>query len=161
MGDIHALVMAGMSIREKILVTLPSGSEVEFTFRPLADYEKSILQSRALAGMNLNVDIMKLDVDTDLQKQFMKGFGEKMDGDQLGKITMNTAEAAFQIVAWCVVDEKGKSIFTLDEVKTWSGDVVPKIAERIRQISGQGEDDQRELEAFHKDDSGDEALEPA
>jgi len=155
------MVMAGMSIREKITVTLPNSEEVEFLLRPLADYEKSILQSRALAGMNLNIDVTKLDTDKDMQKQFMKSFGEKMDGDQLGRITMNSAEASFQIVAWCVIDEKGRSVFTLDEVKQWSGDIVPAVAEKIRQISGQGEEDQRELESFREDNSRDETLEPA
>ncbi len=158
--DIHGLVMAGMAIRETFSLQIPGQEEhVNFLLRPLYDYEKSILQSRMLAGMNLNVDITKLNVDANIQKQFMQSFGEKLDGDTLSKLTMNNAEATFQIVAWCVVDEKGKSIFTLDEIKTWSGDIVPKLADRIREISGQGEDSQRELDSFCEDNSGSSSLE--
>ena len=146
------MVFTGMQRRK----TYPLDG-VDLQLRPLSYVEKSLLQSQALAGMNIDIDITKLDVDADMQKQFMKGFGSKMSGEKIGAMTLNSAKANAQICAWCIVapGPEGKPLFTLEEINTqFPGEHIPLIADAARELSGMQQEDQQKLDRFRQKSGG-------
>lgn len=140
-------LLAGKNLRKVVTVKI-GAEEVGVTIRPLADYEQTILQGMVLSGLDMQIDMEKLNVEGDMGQQFMRSLGDKVSTSQIAKIFRESAEGNMQICAWCIVDEYGKSVFSLDEVKCFVGGTSTQIANAVRELSGVGEEAQ--VKRFHQ-----------
>lgn len=66
--------------------------------------------------------------------------GERIDWElaYMGKGTPDMREYTLGLIARTVVDAGGKSIFTLDDVASWSRDAVKEVGEACADVNGIG-----------------------
>jgi hypothetical protein len=137
-SNVKERLIRGMSYRKVVPVTLPDGEQVEVTIRPLSDCENTTMQGLLFASLGAEFDLGKLEMGADMGKQLMKS----LSGEQMAAFSKGTANINAQVCAWCIVDEDGKSIFTLAEVaQGFSGGITEQITAAIRQWSGTTEDE--------------------
>jgi len=138
--SIKERLLKGSKMRKVVEVPDAEGGVIEVTIRPLYDAEATEIQGMVLAGMDLQFDMEQLNVTADSGKQLIQGLMQKMGSDAIAGIFRNNAAANAKICAWCIVDNQGQSLFTLDEVKQFTGGLTGRIAEEVRALSGTEED---------------------
>ncbi len=147
--------------RKRVLMGMKRREEYDLDgtmllLRPLSYGEKSLLQSQTLAGLDIDIDVRQLDADGDMPKQFMNCFGNKMSGEKIAALTLNSAKANAQICSWCIVSPDGKPLFSLDEIQEqFPSEHISPIADAVRKISGMTEEGQQALQQFRPESVGD------
>jgi hypothetical protein len=124
------------SARNVIDVEIPDLGMVKI--RPLNYYESTLIESMALKKMTfggLDVNKVKGNMDDAALRQMMM---QQLDGDKVGQLQINEADAVCQIVAWCLLDDDGKPALTVEEVKLLAPGVPKAIAEKVKEITGMG-----------------------
>lgn len=127
------LLLKGMSYKIENEFEFSMGGEDQkicFLIRPLSDSEASTAQ--ALSLQNIDINALKLKDDTNINNDIKNA----LTSDTTSQMLKNIADANWFICSKAIIDDSGKSLFSIEEIKTFPAGLPAQIANKIREISG-------------------------
>ena len=138
-------LLKGMKYKEPFTFELPDKEMMTVTIRPIPDWKHAEVESMSLDGIDFsNIpegELSKLSTSGgDIGQSMMLLAMQSKGTNMIAKLTQAGFRTDRSICAYGIVSEEFKPLFTEEEIGEFPCGVPKTIADRIRVISGIGEE---------------------